>query len=147
MYNAHNRCMKRKFIWFVGVGAILFSLLLLPACNIDDGGSLKTLTKPYIAHYECVKAMYGEKDILQDYEYIDIVLLDKEKFELVYKHKNGERKVIENTYIYDDKKQEFKSNFGIFGVDFKEPIIIKDGKFTVQKLIGKKLLMLNFKTK
>lgn len=138
-------CMKRKLICFIALLTLL--LLLLPACKFDENSSLKTLTKPYIAHYECTKASYGKRDLLEDYEYIEIALLDSKKMELIYKNKNGERKVVEGTYTYDDKKQEFKSNLGILGFEFKEPVVIRDGKFTIKKQIASKMLILNFKIK
>ena len=134
--------MKRKLILI----AVIFTLLLtiLPACDAQKAGSLKTITRPYIAQYECVSATYGDDNLLDKFDYIEVNLADKKELELIYKLKNGNRNVITTTYEFNPETRELSAEIGVFGYKFKQSTKIENGKFTVTKTIGKKLLVMNF---
>ena len=71
--------------------AVIFAaavLSLVPACTDGADSSVKSLTKPYIAEYTCVEAKFGEADLLKEYDFIKITLVNDEKLEISFKPKN-----------------------------------------------------------
>ncbi len=135
--------MKRKLII---IAAICSLFVLLSACDARDTGSLKSLTRPYIAQYECTDAKLGNDDLLEKFDYIKIVLVDKNKLQLIYKLKMGEKRVKESEYTFDAKTRELSADIGIFGYRFNQTAVVKDGKFTVTKTIIGKQLVMNFES-
>lgn len=131
------------------VTAIIFALLItvFPACDAREAGSLKTLTKPYIAQYECTEAKLGDEDLLEKFEYITIVLEDKQTLKLIYKPKDGEKHVAESTYSLDTETRELTADLWILGYKFQQSTTVKNGKFTITQKIGDKQLIMNFKSK
>lgn len=85
--------MKRKLILISVILSLM--LIILPACDMEASGSVKSLTKPYIGEYECVEARLGETDLLEKYEYIKITLIDDKKLEISFKPVNGSRRAFE----------------------------------------------------
>ena len=137
--------MKRKIL-LISLFCVLL-LALLPACDARKTGSLKDLTMPYIAQYECTEARFGNDDLFEKFEYIEINLVNQEKLELIYKLKNGDKKVIKAPYNLDKSTRELSAEIGILGHKFKQTAIVKNGKFTISKTIGKKQLVMKFKMK
>ncbi len=122
-------------------------LLILSACDAREAGSLKSITRPYIAHYECTEATLGGENLLDKFEYIEIVLVDKEEMQLIYKPKDGKKSKIKSNYIFNLETRELTADIGIYGYRFRESTIVENGKFTVTKTIGEKQLIMKFKTK
>lgn len=137
--------MKKKLLVLVAVCALLLSLL--PACNASEIGSLKSLTRPYIAQYECYEATFGGEDMLDKFDYIEIILVDKENLELVFKRNGGEKHKFESEYTFDNKTRELSADIWVLGFRFKETVVIENGKFTVSKPIASKQLIMKFKVK
>ncbi|MDE6505051.1 MAG: hypothetical protein K2L42_04195 [Clostridia bacterium] len=137
--------MKRK-LPFIAIVFILI-LCMLPACEISASGSLKSLTKPYIAEYVCTDARLGEENLLDKYEFIKITLLDSKELEVSFKPKGGEKRAFKGNYSVDGETREFTGKIGIFGVTFKETAKIENGKFTITKNILSKTLVMKFEMK
>lgn len=144
--------MKKKILYITVILCLL--LLLTPACSSsqasatsDKSGSLKSITKPYIGEYECVEARFGDKDLLEKYDYIIISLVDDKKMEVSFKPKDGKKKTFEGAYEVNPETREFTGEVGILGVRFRESTKIENGKFTVTKLIFSMPLIMNFKMK
>lgn len=144
--------MKKKILYIIVILCLL--LLLTPACSSsqasatsDKSGSLKSITKPYIGEYECVEARFGDKDLLEKYDYIIISLVDDKKMEVSFKPKDGKKKTFEGAYEVNPETREFTGEVGILGVRFRESTKIENGKFTVTKLIFSMPLIMNFKMK
>lgn len=135
--------MKKKLLLL----SVIFLLLLtlLPACDAQNTGSLKSITRPYIAQYECVEAKFGEEDFLEKFDYIVLTLKDKENMELCYKLKDGERKIVKSAYSFDMDSKRLTADIGILGYKFKQSTVIENGRFTVSKSIGGKQLVVKFK--
>ncbi|MDE6867998.1 MAG: hypothetical protein K2J83_02505 [Clostridia bacterium] len=137
--------MKRKFLFVTVIFALL--LTVLPACDAQKAGSLKAMTRPYIAQYECISATLGSENLLDKFDYIEVNLADKKELEVIYKLKGGERKIVTTTYEFDTETRELSADIGIFGYRFKQCAKIENGKFTVTKAIGLKQLIMNFQLK
>ncbi len=137
--------MKRKLLLVCVVLSLL--LLILPACEMDASGSVKSLTKPYIGEYECVEARLGETDLLEKYEFIKITLIDDKKMEIGFKPKNGSQRSFEGEYTVDSETREFTGEAGILGYKFKEKVKIENGGFVISKIIMSKPLIMKFKMK
>lgn len=119
-------------------------LLILPACEARSLGSLKTITHPYIAQYECYEATLGDDNILDNYDYIRIILADMEELNIEYKLKNGERRVVQGKYEFNQDTRELTADIGIFGYKYKHSVNIINGRFTISKPIGTTQLIMKF---
>ena len=137
--------MKRKLIFFAFICTLF--LLLLSACDAREIGSLKSITSPYIAHYECTEAYYGEENILDKFDLIEINLVNKKQMELIYKLKDEDKRVIETEYTFDMDTRELSAEIGILGHKFRQTATVKNGKFTISKSIGSKQLVMKFEAK
>lgn len=136
--------MKRKILPALAILAIC--LLIFPSCEVSaDDSSVKSITKPYIAQYECTQARLGTKDILEDFDYIKIIMLSDNELELQYKSKGGRAKSFTGNYSIDTKTRELKAEIGILGFKYKESVIVENGKFTISKPINGKEFSAQFK--
>ncbi len=132
--------MKKKFIAviFIAVAACM----CMCAFTFDMDSSVKSLTKPYIATYDCTFAQLGKQDLLEKYEYLKITLLDDEKLEVSFKRKKGKKHTYTSTYSYDDETGELKAEIGILGFKFRQATKIENGKFNLSMpILGKQLFM------
>lgn len=142
----HTVCAMKKKI-FIATLILTLCLMILPACEVSMDDSIKSLTHPYAGEYECVEAKFGEKDLLESYEYIKITFLDAEKFEISYKPKDGQKRSFESNYTVDEGTRELTGELGIFGYKFREKIKIEHGEFTITKTMMNKPLIIKFKMK
>lgn len=132
---------------------IILSLTLtaLTACgngvNIQTQSSIKTITRPYIAQYECTEARYGDINLLENYEYIKIIFLNNDDLEIVYKPNDGEKKFFDGKYTIDPQTRELEADLGILGYTFKEKVKVENGKIVISKLLGQKELFVKFEIK
>lgn len=137
--------MKKK-IYLLTV--LFFAILLLfPACGMDMQSSLKTITMPYIAEYECVEARLGSEDLLKKYDYFYITLLNKDEFEVSFKEKDGKRSTFKGGYSLDPKTRELTGEIGVLGFKYKESVTIKNGQFVIEKNLGPFPLYMKFKVR
>lgn len=140
--------MKRNLFRLFPLLCLVALLLgLLPACEMTADGSIKSITKPYIAQYECVEARLGETDLLEQYEFISVTLLDNETLEVSYKPKEGQKQAFRTPYHFDPKTRELSGEAGILGHKLKEKVIIENGEFIINKTLGKQQLYLKFQLK
>ena len=137
--------MKKK-IYLLAV-LICAVLLLFPACGMDMKSSLKSITMPYIAEYECVEARLGSENLLERYEYFYITLLNKEELEVSFKEKDGKRTLLKGTYTIDPKTRELTGETGVLGFRFKESVIVQNGQFIIEKNLGPFPLYMKFKVR
>ncbi len=137
--------MKRKLL----VASILCLLLaLLPACAITgERQSIKAITAPYVAEYECTEAHLGNEDFLSKYDYIKITLLDKKELEVSFKPVNGNKKSFKGEYTIDPQTRIFSGQIGILGCTFKESTKIEHGEFIITKNILSMPLVMKFEMK
>ena len=122
----------------------------MPACNAREIGSLKSITNPYIANYECTEAYFGKEDFLGKFDYIELNLINKKEFEFIYKLKGEKKRVIKSEYSVNPKTNELpclSAEIGILGQTFHQTVKIENGKFTISKTICGKQLILKFKAK
>ena len=138
--------MKKRLLFILAV--IALSLCIFPACKQDmqnfTSGSVKFISKPYIAQYECVEARFGDEDIIKYYDYIRVILLNDRKMEVVYKLKDSEKKTITGNYSLDAETRELDAEIGILGYKFKEKIKVEKGGFIVKHTILMKEVYLKF---
>lgn len=141
--------MKRKFLTVIVILALC--LCVLPACKINTESfaksSVKAITRPYIAQYECVEARFGEDNLIEYYDYIKVILLNKNKLEILYKLKDGDKKSIVGTYNVDTETREIDAEVGILGYKFKKKVKVENGEFIISHIIMKKELYMKFQTK
>ncbi len=136
--------MKKKFLICTALLIIVCSLFTVTACNASDKGGIKTITKPYIAQYECVEATYGGTDFLKNYEYIRVIFLNGKELEVSLKRKGEKKHSVTCPYTVDPKTREFHAEVGILGMKFSQSAVIKDGQFTISRQIMNKELFFRF---
>lgn len=137
--------MKRKILILLTLLALV--LTLLPACEVKADSSIKSISRPYIAQYECVQARYGNKNLLEEYDYIKITLLNKEELEVSFKPKDGEKKSAKCNYTLDPETRILQAEIGILGFKFKESVEVVNGKIVIVKNIGPAALVVVFEAK
>lgn len=132
--------MKKKFIAPILVAVA--ACMCMCAFTLDMNSSVKSLTKPYIATYDCTFAQLGKQDLLEKYEYLKITLLDDKKLEVSFKRKKGKKHSYTSTYTFDDESGELKAEIGILGFKFRQATKIENGKFNISMpILGKQLSM------
>lgn len=136
--------MRNKFKIIALICLTILSLSLLPACSMDMDGSIKSITKPYIAQYKCVEARLGKDDLLEKHDFIYITLLDGKELEVSFKPKNGEKHSFKCPYSFNPKTRELSGEAGILGFQFKEKVIVENGEFTISKPLGGRQLVMKF---
>lgn len=136
--------MKKKLPVILIICCIISVFL---ACGMQMTGSIKTLTKPYIASYECVEAKLGNQDMLEKYEFINITLIDSKEMEISFKQKDGDKKSFKGAYTYNTDTHELTGEIGILGFNFKEGVILEKGEFTITKNFLSLPLIMKFKMK
>jgi hypothetical protein len=125
----------------------LLTVTLLCAFKIDPNSSLKDLTHPYINRYECTQARLGENDLLENYEYFRIDILDEKNLEISFKRKEGKPHSYKSTYTFNAESGELTAEIGILGCKFKQAVIIENGAFTISMPILYRQLIMNFSVK
>lgn len=136
----------KKRILYIGVG-LLSAMLILCACGMQATGSVKNLTRPYIAQYDCVYARLGDEDFLEKFDFIRITLLDSKKLEISFKEKDGEKQSYECAYQMDNETRVITADVGILGFPYKESAKIENGEFTINKNFLGRNLVLKFEMK
>ena len=136
--------MKRKF-FAAAILLLLTFAVVLPSCQAREAGSVKALTKPYIAQYECTDCYLGSENLLEKYDYIRIVLGEKNSLQILVKPKNEEKQIYKGKYEFDFDTRVLSADIAVFGFAFKPKTTVENGKFTVTKQIGKKQLIIKFK--
>ena len=132
--------MKKKYCAFIFLAMAL--CLCLCAFTFDKNSSVKSLTKPYITTYECVKAQFGTEDLLEKYDYLKITILDDKELEVSFKKKSGKRRAYKCGYNYDDKTKQISAELTILGFRFRQATVIGKGKFDISmNFLGKPLIM------
>lgn len=118
----------------------------LSACDVDAKSSLKELSDPYIAMYECTRAEYGGHDLLDKYDYIRITLTDGDTMLLTYKEKGGKEHSQEGAYTYNEETGELTAEIGLLGIRRRESVIVENGQFTISLPIAGIQLIMQFET-
>lgn len=111
------------------------------------GGSLKSVSKPYLGEYECKNATFGEREYLDEFEFIRLELFSDERFVLSYREKNErETHKAEGRYEYDESNGTLllKTN-GTSSI--KRKFSLKNGVLLVTATLGDRLLLLRFEQK
>ena len=141
--------MKKKL--FILLTVVALCLFIMPACKINAGNltksSVKSISKPYIAQYECVEARFGEDNFLECYDYIRVILLNKNELELLYKLKDGEKTSVVGTYTLDPETRIIDAEIGILRYKFKKKVEVKNGEILISHTIMQKELFMKFQTK
>lgn len=137
--------MKKNFFLVFIILAIM--AILLPACDFKADGSIKSITHPYVAEYECVEGRLGETNLLEKYEFIKITLLNDKEFEVNFKTKNGKRYSFGGNYEIDGETREMTGEVGILGYKYREKVTVENGEFLIFKNILSKPLVIKFKMK
>ena len=118
---------------------LFFDVAYPIAClRCSECGSLKSITRPYIAQYECIEAKFGEENYLEKFDYIKLTLKDKENMEICYKLKNSERTIVKSKYDFDVESKRLTADVGILGYKFKQSTINWKRKIYYLKIYRRK---------
>lgn len=125
---------------------LLLSLLLIfvAGCSIKETDDLQSLTHPYINQYTCQKATFDGKNLLENVDYITVILADGGKADVLIKENGKPKKKFSGKYTYNAEVQELNLDFGVFGYRLKQSIKIENGGFCINAQIKDKVLFLQF---
>lgn len=85
---------------------MIFSLCTMAGCEVEEMGSLESLSKPYTGVYECEKMLLSGEDVLDDFAYLRLELEYGGNFTLSYKKKDGSVSEWNGTYEMDTEENE-----------------------------------------
>ena len=141
--------MRKRFVLFaiLPLTVVITFAALLCACEVQKMSSLKDLTMPYIAMYECTEARLDDEDYLEKFDYIRITLINKSDMEICFKPKDGDKRSTKGTYTYDKETHELQANIGILWVNYSEKTKIEKGSFVIKRSFGHKQLYMKFEMK
>ena len=92
-----------KLLVIIGM---IFSLCTMAGCEVEEMGSLESLSKPYTGVYECEKMLLSGEDVLTDFTYLRLELAYGGDFTLSYKRKDGAFFEWSGTYEMDTEENE-----------------------------------------
>lgn len=139
--------MNRKIIAAAAVAGVCALCILLCAFTFDMQSSVKSLTKPYINTYYCTEARLGDTDLLENYDYFIITILDDEELEVAFKKNDGQRHSYKCKYEFDESTRELSAELGILGFVYRQRMLVEDGSFTISMPILTKTLFMKFEVK
>ena len=122
----------------------IFIIFIACAFTIDEDSSIKELTHPYINTYECTRATLGDTNLLENYDYLRIIVGEKNQLKILYKRKGENCNEFNGTYKVNEKSNELTAEIGILGYNYKQKTIISDGRFTITLPILSKQLVMTF---
>ncbi len=138
---AHTLLMKKASACALFICALAF--IFACAFTTDPASSLKSLTKPYAATYECTRATLGDKDLLEDYDYFKIIISDTDTLTLEMRKSGGKKSIFKCPCSYDEKTGCLTAEAGILGFSYKQKTKIENGKFVISMpILSKQLTML-----
>ena len=125
------------------LAGVLALLAVLPWFRSIKTAQLIDVTKPYLGRYECTMATLGEKDLLQNYAYIDLELETEKEFTLYYREKEGKVRQTHGRYKYDKTKSAI-SITGLKGLILNRPFPLENGVLTISVPLRGKMLVMRF---
>ena len=84
----------------------LMSLLFLTACETEELGSLKDVSRPYAGLYQCEKITLGGRDMTEKFEKLSLELKQDGQFELSYLTAEGNEGGYRGNYEIDSEEKE-----------------------------------------
>ncbi len=95
----------KKFVRIAVLLVSLLSLFCLAACETEEMGTLKDISRPYAGVYECEKISLGGKDMTEKFQKFSIELKQDGSFEATYRTA-GREGGYGGTYAVDSEKGE-----------------------------------------
>lgn len=91
-------------------------------------GELKSITRPYLGEYECTRALLGDRDYLEDFDYVRLELRSKDEYVLRYRKKGKKEGQTDGKYRYEEGTDKL-----ILELD-ERGLVTKEGSFQVGML-------------
>lgn len=97
----------KKFIFRAAMAVcFLAALFCLSACEAEDLGSLKDISRPYTGMYQCETITIGGRDMTEKFEELSLELKGNGTFEISYLTADGNEGAYGGTYAVDEEKGE-----------------------------------------
>lgn len=127
--------------------SIISTILCVFLCvSCKPGDTLPEVTKPYLGEYECKRAVFGETDYMQAFDYVRLTLNPDDTFTLAFQKKGGNKQEESGAYAYDLEKKEIVL-FGEDNTAYHRRFPLKDGKITIVLGIGTSTFIAEFEQK
>jgi len=123
--------------------SVLVPLLTL-ALNVMAFTGLKDIARPYLGTYECKYARLGERDLLEELDYITFALTPKNIFKIEFRDKNGVKGLYRGHYSFSEKDKTITINENIFGKKVTKTFIAERGTIQVNLKFGDEPLAIKF---
>lgn len=105
---------------------------------------LKDVSRPYLGTYECKYVMLGDKNLLDDMDYINFALLPKNIFKIEFRDKKGVKGLYRGHYTFSEKDGEITINENIFGKRVSKTFSAENGVIQVNLIFGDSPLSIKF---
>ena len=125
------------------LAALLFAF---PWWNTVKTQPLTDITKAYLGTYECKLAQLNEKNLLEDFSYINLELKTEKDYVLYAKSKGGKEKRVEGEYVYNKDRETITFYADTFSF-IKKEFPMKQGEINICLKQGDKTLLMKFEQK
>ena len=125
------------------LSVMLTLFLFFTACERTD---LKDVASPYLGLYECTEARLNGKDLLSEFEYLELELEKEGTFTLHYCAKNGQKGEETGSFEYDKERKLVKLTTRSH-VYIQREFPLCEGVLTIAFKIGNQTISLKFEQK
>ena len=126
--------------------SLVLFLFVFPWWNTVKTQPLTEITKPYLGTYECKLAQLNEKNLLEDFSYINLELKKENEYTIYAKPKQGNEKRVDGEYKYNKERQTI--TFYVDACSFiKKEFPMKQGEIHIVLRQGDKTLVMKFEQK
>jgi hypothetical protein len=130
--------------------SILLSLVLFifafPWWNTLKAQPLTEVAKTYLGTYECKLAQLNNKNLLEDFSYINLELKKENECTIYAKPKQGKEKRVEGEYRYNEDRETITFYSDVYSF-IKKEFPMKQGKIHIVLRQGDKTLIMQFEQK
>ncbi len=125
----------------------LIAPFLLLAFNLNSMSTLQDIVKPYVGVYECKIMSFGEEDILQKFNFVNLELKCDNKYLLKYEDAHSLKGEYSGDYSYDTRSNILTFSENAENRRYNKSVQVKNGEFDVKINCGGKLLFVKFQLK
>lgn len=123
---------------------IIFSVYGFCGCSVGEMSGLKDFTKSFCGTYECKKAVLGETNLLDDFEYIRLELKTDGSACFYYKPFGGKKVEKEGEYKLTEEENEIMLCFTALGKRYCKKIKTSGGEIDIVQNYGNRQMLIIF---
>lgn len=118
--------------------------LLCCGCDVNEMSTLPDITRPYAGEYECKTIRYGDRELIEKFEYIKLELDFYGEFEVTYAIREGGKGEYSGAYTVDEEAGEITFRAKTAGMERSYVFPYEKGSVIIEMQFAGKLLYAEF---